>query len=623
MYRTFNTHTIRQCTELTGRFWDFSPLTGEHTGQTYRIATPCCTENHPLFGNYRGESDYTTTFTAGGNIRLEFKGVSHTATVFLDNNIIATHYNAYTPFAVICKNLTYGTHTLTVRTDNRFSEKSALHIPNDYMSYSGISRPVILESIQDAYIEYVHVTPHYANVNNTTCKVYYSNGWFLNVDISFKELFPLKNDLNENLDANLNSSKPNISNIALSNDISKSKQPYENTSIIVDNYILNLTFNNDDNEAISYNISSISCDYDCDGTYIIHATINFNNDANNNIFSWSPDNPSLYYINATLSQKGTNSSLIIDDYIDRFGFREVTVSGKDILLNGKKLIIKGLNRHEDHPQFGCALPYVAMAADLNLIRDLGANSIRTCHYPNDELFLDMCDELGILIWEENHARGLSEADMRNSNFETQAEQVIKEMIKAHYNHPSIYIWGILNECASETEYGRECYRKQFELIRSLDTSRPCSFASCKFKTDICFDLPDIVSYNIYPLWYHDTDPTEYLNDLYNWVQDSTKGFGKPFLITEVGAGAIYGCHNDYNSKWTEEYQAYALKKQLTAILSHPDISGVYIWQFCDVRVSDEWFAGRPRTMNNKGIVDEYRRRKLAYNIVKDIFTNNN
>ena len=146
----------------------------------------------------------------------------------------------------------------------------------------------------------------------------------------------------------------------------------------------------------------------------------------------------------------------------------------------------------------------------------------TVFFPYDERFLDLCDEQGILIWEENHARGLSENNMKNENFERQAEQVIHEMIEAHYNHPCIYIWGILNECASDSEYGKECYQKQFNLIRSMDVSRPCSFASCKFKTDICFGLPDVVSYNIYPLWYHDTPADEYLNDLYQWIQKETE-----------------------------------------------------------------------------------------------------
>lgn len=208
--------------------------------------------------------------------------------------------------------------------------------------------------------------------------------------------------------------------------------------------------------------------------------------------------------------------------------------------------------------------------------------------------------------------------MQNSRFEAQAEQVIREMIAAHYNHPSVYIWGILNECASDSEYGKSCYEKQFSLIRALDRSRPCSFASCKFKTDLCFGLCDVVSYNIYPLWYHDTPPAEYLADLYDWVQ-TTEGRGKPFLVTEIGAVGIYGFRSPYGAKWSEEYQAKALGAQLEAVLGAEDCAGVYLWQFCDIRVSDEWWGVRPRTMNNKGVFEEYRRLKLCAEVVKKIF----
>ena len=331
--------------------------------------------------------------------------------------------------------------------------------------------------------------------------------------------------------------------------------------------------------------------------------------------AWEIKNPKLYTVRATLSDENG----AFDDQIDRMGFREIRTEGKDILLNGKKLRIRGFCRHEDHPMFGCALPYAAIQQDLETAMDLGANAIRTAHYPNDELFLDLCDEQGILVWEENHARGLTLEHMQNPNFERQAETCIEEMITAHINHPSVIIWGILNECASDTEYGYECYKKQYDLIKHMDFSRPRSSASCKFKTDICFGLPEIVSYNLYPEWYHETPASEYVKDIYDWVQRESEGSGKPFLVTEIGAGAIYGFRSHTLCKWSEEYQAKALEDQITAVLEQEGCCGIFIWQLCDVRVSDEWFASRPRTMNNKGIVDEYRRRKLAYDVVKRIY----
>ena len=560
MVRTFHTHHIRKQTELTGILWDFKPLSGEHKDEIYPIATPCCWESHPDFASYRGEGEYTTKFYAEGNIRLEFKGVSHTATVTLDGIEIARHYNAYTIFDALVKNLEKGEHILTIKADNRFSEASALHIPNDYMSYGGVSRPVVLEQLKDIYIERFHILPH-KNADDV---------WEASFEISLHNLVATSNTVDLRID------------ICEKNALQ---------TVVASKNIPSITLQANERLTLS---SIVKCP---------------------TAKEWSWESPNLYFAKITMM----HNEMAIDDLIDQFGFREIAIQGKDILMNGKPIRIKGICRHEDHPQYGCAIPYHAMAYDLNLIRDLGANSIRTVHYPNDELFLDLCDEMGILVWEENHARGLSEEDMKNPNFEPQAENVIREMIRDHYNHPSIYIWGILNECASETEYGKSCYAKQFHIIHELDPSRPASFASCKFKTDICLDLPDVVSYNIYPQWYLNTPVDDYFEDLYNWIQTETDGSGKPFLITEIGAGGLYGYHNPEHSRWTEEYQVQALEKQITAILENSNCIGLYIWQFCDIRVSEEWFQNRPRTMNNKGIVDEFRRKKMCYEVVKHLY----
>lgn len=553
MIRTFDTHKIRAQKELTGCLWEFTPCQGEHAGKHYQVATPCCWESHPEFMNYRGEGIYKTIFAAEGTIRLEFKGVSHTATVYLDGTEIVHHYNAYTAFEAIVKNLPAGEHTLEIKADNRFSEASALHVPNDYMSYGGVSRPVVLEQLPAVFVRLVKVTPYTG-----------ADRWKAKVEVVLQN-------------------------------VDEKEHTVEVTSVIGEN-----------KATLTWGSVTLAAGEE----KILEAEAAFSD-----VTPWNMETPVLYQVKTTVAENGQN----IDDLIDRFGFREVKIEGKQILFNGRAIRIKGVCRHEDHPQFACALPYAAMQADLDLIKYLGANSVRGVHYPNDEVFLDLCDEQGILVWEENHARGLSLEQMQNPNFEPQAEQCIREMIPLHYNHPSIYIWGILNECASDTEYGRECYSKQYDLIRKLDTSRPRSSASCKFKSDICFDLPEVVSYNIYPKWYHDTPVKKYLNDLYQWVQKETGGAGKPFLITEIGAGGIYGYRNPYDAKWTEDYQAKTLKEQVTSCLEYPDCSGVYIWQFCDVRISEEWWFGRPRTMNNKGVVDEYRRRKLSYNVVKEIF----
>lgn len=553
MIRTFKTHYVRKQMELTESLWEFEPCAGNYAGQKFPVAVPGCWENHPLFADYRGEGIYRKTFQAQGNVRIECKGVSHTATVYLDGHEIGHHYNAYTPFSVVVSDLEPGRHMLEIKADNRFHKDSALHVPNDYMSYGGISRGVAVEELSDLYLEYVHVKTYRENKQ-----------WHVQVKAAVN--------------------------------------------------VLKIGQNDEADITIQGKIKDTAFEWKL--TYTAKKHYEFCTDLKiNGIEEWSPETPVLYQVELQMLREGE----VIDDLIERFGFREICVQSKYILLNGKRLRIKGVCRHEDHPDYGCALPYQTIYNDLVLIRQMGANSIRTAHYPNDEIFLDLCDELGILVWEENHARGLEEDRMKHPLFEEQAEQVIREMIFYHYNHPCIFIWGILNECASETLFGRSCYEKQFRLIREMDDSRPCTFASCKFFGDICFDLPDVISCNLYPRWYVDKPVRNYLNEVYDWIVEDGNGKGKPFIVSEIGAGGLYGCHNTYHGKWTEEYQADALSEQVSECLKFSESMGVYIWQFCDVRVSSEWFAGRPREMNNKGIVDEYRRQKAAYGRVKEIF----
>lgn len=553
MIRTFKTHYVRKQMELTESLWEFEPCAGNYAGQKFPVAVPGCWENHPLFADYRGEGIYRKTFQAQGNVRIECKGVSHTATVYLDGHEIGHHYNAYTPFSVVVSDLEPGRHMLEIKADNRFHKDSALHVPNDYMSYGGISRGVVVEELSDLYLEYVHVKAYREN-----------RQWHVQVKAAVN--------------------------------------------------VLKIGQNEDEDITIQGKIKDTAFEWKLADTAKKH--YEFCTDLKiNGIEEWSPETPVLYQVELQMLREDE----VIDDLIERFGFREICVQGKYVLLNGKKLRIKGVCRHEDHPDYGCALPYQTIYNDLVLIRQMGANSIRTAHYPNDEIFLDLCDELGILVWEENHARGLEEDRMKHPLFEEQAEQVIREMIFYHYNHPSIFIWGILNECASETLFGRSCYEKQFRLIREMDDSRPCTFASCKFFGDICFDLPDVISCNLYPRWYVDKPVRDYLNEVYDWIVEDGNGKGKPFIVSEIGAGGLYGCRNAYHGKWTEEYQADALSEQVSESLKFSESMGVYIWQFCDVRVSSEWFAGRPREMNNKGVVDEYRRPKTAYGRVKEIF----
>lgn len=570
MLRTFDTHRIRRTTEL-GGLWDFTVLPNdtqtESTSKSApgaapsrKVTVPSCWQTYPGLENYRGQARYSTTFEAEGNIRLEFKGVSHFAHVELDGEVLGEHYNAYTPFVFAVPALGPGEHRLDVTVDNAFRDNYALNFPNDYMSYGGISRPVEVGFIPDTSIERIHVTPvapaHEDGIDSG------AGIWRARVEIWCRTL----------------------------------RKPRAGTRLALGVELAGRRIETDVTPG-SGEYLALATTIDCPG-----------------VRPWTCEDPTLYPITATLLANGRP----VDDLIDRVGFRTVRVNGEHIELNGKPITIRGFCRHEDHPAFGNALPPQAMQVDLDLIEDMHGNAVRTSHYPNDERFLDMCDERGILVWEENHARGMDEEHMRNPHFQTQAAQVIREMIETHYNHPSIVIWGILNECASNTAYGRECYERQYALIRELDASRPATSATCHMRDDRCLDLPDVVSWNIYPYWYEAKSATRMIDEQLAYTREHS-GVGKPLIISEIGAGAIYGFRNRDKEIWTEEYQAITLRKQLTEAFANPTVTGVFIWQFCDVRVDREWWRVRAKRRNDKGIVDEFRRPKLAYDAVREVF----
>lgn len=544
--RLFAEHELRREIPLDD-FW-FASVPGRWEG---RIPVPSCIETIPNLASYQGIAEYRCPVFASGNLLLTFHGVSFQADVSFDGKPLGSHYGAYGAFSFLIPNVSDGVkHEIRLTADNTFSERSALHVPQDYYSYLGITRPVTLYEVPDVYLEQVHFTPERVN-----------GVWQARIDV------------------------------VLANSAEAAKQV--GLRVQVGEFLLDLgtqTANPGKTE-----ISGILAAPDA--------------------HEYNPDDPYLYKMQAFLSENGVDT----DDLIDRVGFREVKVEGDGIFMNGRRLKLHGFNRHEDYAEFGCAVPLQAMMRDIALFRDLGANCVRTCHYPNDQRFLDLCDEYGILIWEEGHSRGLSEEQMRNPNFMPQMSLTLSEMQSQHHNHPAIFVWALLNECATDTEYGRDCCAKLIQQIRDTDSSRPVTFACDKSGRDLCLGLVDIVSYNMYPLWYDKRTVAQYIADLETWI-NSAGGAGKPIIVSETGAGAIYGYRTETEDKWSEEYQVTALQEILENIFAEPSFTGVFLWQFADCRVHTSKFITRPKTINNKGVVDVYRRKKLAYKTVQALYT---
>ncbi|MFW6211678.1 MAG: glycoside hydrolase family 2 protein [Spirochaetota bacterium] len=333
---------------------------------------------------------------------------------------------------------------------------------------------------------------------------------------------------------------------------------------------------------------------------------------------WSPEKPALHTLQIHAHGEG------VDDVLaERFGLRTVEVKGREVLLNGKPLSLFGWNRHETHPQFGPALPHQLMAQDLAFFKQASANFVRGSHYPQDDRFLDLCDELGMLVWEESLGWQQGERHFQNAEYQRLITEQQREMIEAHFNHPSIVMWGFQNEMASDKEGAREVVARLAATSREADPSRPVTFATCRFPDDRCLDLVDIISLNMYPGWYAaDNDEYRPLAEIGTRLSESIaelarQGLGeKPLIISEIGAGAIYGWRDAHSGHWSEQYQTDYLLEVIAQVAQRDEIMGLALWQFCDGRTYGSSRAlGRPRSFNNKGVLDEYRRPKQAFNAI--------
>lgn len=332
-----------------------------------------------------------------------------------------------------------------------------------------------------------------------------------------------------------------------------------------------------------------------------------------NFSLWSPTSPTLYDVRITTST---------DDLNDRAGFRKVSVGDGKILLNNEEYRIYGVNRHEDHPDFGFAFPPAIMRRDIDIAVDMGCNSLRGSHYPNNPLFVDMLDERGITFWSEIPIWGVGfeEQTLADEVVLARGEAMHREMVKHYYNHPSIIIWGMHNEILSDTVPGLEMTKRYYALLKEIGGNRIVTYASNKALTDISFEYCDLICLNQYNGWYEgDIASWQKFVDDFRAYRKSLGLEKKPVIMSEFGGAAVYGHRNFETYRWSEEFQAQLISHCLNLFHSDRVFVGTYIWQFCDVRTSFEAGISRARGYNNKGLLNEYRNPKASFFAVKEIY----
>lgn len=310
-----------------------------------------------------------------------------------------------------------------------------------------------------------------------------------------------------------------------------------------------------------------------------------------------------------------------DSVSENIGFRKIETRRREIYLNNRPIKLRGINRHDEHPDWGFSMPPALAKRDIDLILDMGCNAIRGSHYPNSRFVLDYCDEKGILFWEEIplwQANQNAET-LANSKITERGIRMLYEMVQRDIHHPCIVIWGLHNEINTTCREGYELTKHYRAAVEALDESRLITFATSFPFDDICLSLSDVACVNAYLGWYDGktSDWKEFTEKVREKLEH--EGLDIPFVMSEFGAGAIYGTHSFDKQIWSEEFQAEYLSETLGYFTGNNDIAGTYIWQFSDVRSSKPLELLRPRNFNNKGLLNEYRHPKLAYSAVSRIY----
>jgi len=324
---------------------------------------------------------------------------------------------------------------------------------------------------------------------------------------------------------------------------------------------------------------------------------------------WSPQTPKLYTVVIN-----TNT----DRIDDKIGFRTIEVAGKQLLLNGKPLFMRGICMHEEiSRQVRRATSKQDALQLLGSAKELGCNMVRLAHYPHNENMTRTADSLGILVWSEIPVYWT--VDFSSTEVFDKARTQLTEMITRDHNRASIIIWSVGNE-TPVNPVRTNFMRNLISAARSLDSTRLVSAAlEVNYQAgvnkidDPLGEYVDLVSFNEYLGWYSGL-PDKCRSANWNIV------YNKPFFISETGAETLYGFHGDSLTRWSEEYQEWYYREQVAMFKRLPDnFAGLSPWILFDFRSPRRNNQTFQEGWNNKGLIDQKGRKKKAFAVLKEYY----
>lgn len=475
----------------------------------------------------------------GKRIQLTFEGAAHDSTVFCNGKKVGEHHCGYTAFTVdLTDNVLYGQdNLLCVRLDSREN----LNVPPfgyviDYMTYGGIYRDVRLEVKEKVSLSDI----------------------FVHTAIDFRSS-PVTAQITSEI--TLTESDDNVT-------IRQYYMP-KSTAAAQESWRLLCE-------------QTVSTDVSCDKEFSLTATITAP-------LLWDTEEANLYILKTQLYQ----DNMLLDETETTFGIREAVFKKDGFYLNGRKLRIRGLNRHQSFPYVGYAMPKSMQRLDADLLKkELGLNAVRTSHYPQSHYFLERCDELGLLVFTEFPGW----QHIGDDSWKAQAVANAEDMIRQYRNHPSIILWGIrINESPDDDAF----YEKTNAVAHKLDPSRPTGGVRAMKKSHL---LEDVYTYNDF---LHDgempgCDPKKKV----------TSDMEKPYLISEYN-GHMYPTKAFDNEERRSEH-AIRHTNVLDAVAGQPDIAGSFGWCMFDYNTHKDFGSGDRICYH--GVMDMFRNPKLAANI---------
>lgn len=339
---------------------------------------------------------------------------------------------------------------------------------------------------------------------------------------------------------------------------------------------------------------------------------------------WSPDTPHLYEMQAELSVGGR----LLDRVTQRFGLRHVSVAGRQILLNGSPIQVRGVNRYDEYAPYGPNPPRNLVVEDLQKMRRAGVNMVRV-HYPQSPELIALYDELGFLMieelpinWWQLHPGG---ADSAVNDIVETASATLERMIRRDKNHPSIVIWSMANESPTDTPLGIRTMQTLIRRTRELDRTRLVTFVASHgdLGRHRAFAEADLVAANVYagtlnpPIAQHRAEIQDKVyRATLEYLHRSLAAFpDKPLLITEFGTRGIRGLRGD--ALFTEDFQADCLRAVWNAIRETKETAGGVLWCWADYYHRRDFIEYAP--FGPYGVVTVDRKPKLALEVLRELF----